>query len=137
MNTGRFVGAALGIWMVRVALNGTFYTRVVGRQMEQINAAHPDMFRTVIPAYNCDRPAFCGCFCVIVRQGWCRAGRRTEGWYGAWGLRGNPLSSCWEFIRILLGEVSPGRSDGRSIDLPSDCPRGRGWSRWADLQNIG
>jgi hypothetical protein len=32
-------------------LNGTFYTRVVGRQMEQINAAHPDMFRTVIPAY--------------------------------------------------------------------------------------
>jgi hypothetical protein len=51
MNTGRFVGAAVGIWVVRVALNWTFYTRVVGRQMEQINAAHPDMFRTVIPAY--------------------------------------------------------------------------------------
>jgi hypothetical protein len=51
MNTRRFLGAALGIWMVRVALNGTFYTQVVGRQMKQISAAHPDMFRNVIPAY--------------------------------------------------------------------------------------
>jgi hypothetical protein len=51
MNTARFVGAALAIWIVRVALNWTFYTRVVGRQMEQISAAHPDMFRIVIPAY--------------------------------------------------------------------------------------
>ena len=51
MNTGRFVGAVIGVWIVRVALNATFYTQVVGRQLEEIRSAHPGMFRTVIPAY--------------------------------------------------------------------------------------
>ena len=30
MNIGRFVGAVIGVWIVRVALNATFYTRIVG-----------------------------------------------------------------------------------------------------------
>ena len=51
MNIGRIVGAAIGVWIVRVALNATFYTRIVGRQFEQIASAHPGMFRTIIPAY--------------------------------------------------------------------------------------
>ncbi len=51
MNVGRFVGAAIGVWVVRVALNWTYYTQVVGEQYEQMTAAHPDMFREVIPAY--------------------------------------------------------------------------------------
>ena len=51
MNTGRFFGAALGVWIVRVALNWTFYTQVVGNQYKQITGAHPGMFREVIPAY--------------------------------------------------------------------------------------
>ena len=51
MNTGRFAGAVIGVWIVRVALNATFYTRIAGRQFEQIGSAHPGMFRTVIPAY--------------------------------------------------------------------------------------
>jgi len=51
MNIGRFVGTALGVWIVRVALNATFYTRIVGRQFDEIASAHPGMLRTVIPAY--------------------------------------------------------------------------------------
>lgn len=51
MNTGRFVASAVAVWIVRVALNATFYTKVVGGQAEQIAAAHPGMFRQVVPAY--------------------------------------------------------------------------------------
>lgn len=28
MNTGRFVGASVAVWVVRVLLNGTFYSKV-------------------------------------------------------------------------------------------------------------
>jgi len=45
------VGAVIGVWIVRVTLNATFYTPIVGRQFEQMSSAHPGMFRTVIPAY--------------------------------------------------------------------------------------
>jgi hypothetical protein len=51
MNTGRFVTSAVAVWIVRVVLNWTFYTKVVGAQAEQIAAAHPGMFRQVVPAY--------------------------------------------------------------------------------------
>ena len=51
MNTGRFIGASAGVWIVRVALNWTFYAKIVGRQYANISSAHPGMFRTVIPAY--------------------------------------------------------------------------------------
>jgi len=32
-------------------LNWTFYTKVIGAQAGQISAAHPGMFRQVVPAY--------------------------------------------------------------------------------------
>ena len=51
MNTGRFVGAAIAVWIIRTAMNATFYGLVVGPRFEQVAAAHPGMFRTVIPAY--------------------------------------------------------------------------------------
>lgn len=51
MNTGRFVASAVAVWIVRVALNWTFYTKVIGAQAEHISAAHPGMFRQVVPAY--------------------------------------------------------------------------------------
>ena len=51
MNTGRFIGAAVGVWIVRVALNWAFYAKIVGQQYANISSAHPGMFRTVIPAY--------------------------------------------------------------------------------------
>ncbi len=51
MNVGRFLVAVVGTWIVRVALNATFYTQVVGEQFESISSAHPGMFREVVPAY--------------------------------------------------------------------------------------
>jgi len=33
MNINRFVGAVVGVWIVRVALNWTFYAKIVGRQL--------------------------------------------------------------------------------------------------------
>ena len=51
MNRGRFVLAAITVWIVRVLLNATFYSKVVGGQWQQIATAHPGMFRQVVPAY--------------------------------------------------------------------------------------
>ncbi len=51
MNIGRFVGAVVGVWIVRMVLNWTFYTKIVGRLYASISSAHPGMFRMVIPAY--------------------------------------------------------------------------------------
>ena len=51
MNINPFVGAVVGVWIVRVALNWTFYAKIVGRQYADIASAHPGLFRTVIPAY--------------------------------------------------------------------------------------
>src|SRR6266702_4260978 len=51
MNIGRFVGAVVGVWIIRVVLNWIFYAKIVGRQYANISSAHPCMFRTVIPAY--------------------------------------------------------------------------------------
>jgi hypothetical protein len=51
MNARRFVASAVAGWIVRVALNWSFYTKVIGTQAEKISAAHPGMFRQVVPAY--------------------------------------------------------------------------------------
>jgi len=51
MNVRCFVASAAAVWVVRVALNWSFYTKVVGTQAEQISVAHPGMFRQVVPAY--------------------------------------------------------------------------------------
>ena len=51
MNTGRFVGAALVVWLVRVALNYTFYGVLMTDQYQAMGAAYPGLFREVIPAY--------------------------------------------------------------------------------------
>jgi hypothetical protein len=49
MNVGRFLASAAAVWLVRVALNWMFYTRVIGQQSQQIAAAHPGIFRPVVP----------------------------------------------------------------------------------------
>lgn len=51
MNVGRFLPSAAAVWLVRVALNWTFYTRVIGQQSQQIAAAHPGVFREVVPGF--------------------------------------------------------------------------------------
>ncbi len=49
MNLTRFLACAAAVWLVRVALNWTFYTHVIGQQSQQIAAAHPGLFREVVP----------------------------------------------------------------------------------------
>ena len=51
MNLGRFLSSAAAVWLVRVALNWTFYTRVIGQQSQQIAATHPGIFRQVVPGF--------------------------------------------------------------------------------------
>jgi hypothetical protein len=51
MNTGRFLGAAAGVWIVRVLLNGAFYGKVVGSQLQQMATAHPGIFKQDIAGY--------------------------------------------------------------------------------------
>ncbi len=35
MNTGRFVASAVAVWILRVALNWTFYTKVIGARAHE------------------------------------------------------------------------------------------------------
>jgi hypothetical protein len=51
MNTGRFLGASLAVFVVRTVLNYLFYGMAMHGRMEEMAAAHPDMFREVIPAF--------------------------------------------------------------------------------------
>jgi len=51
MNTGRFVGAALAVWIVRVLLNYLFYGVLKTDEFAAMSDAHPGIFREVIPAY--------------------------------------------------------------------------------------
>lgn len=51
MNTGRFFGAALAVWIVRVLLNYLFYGVLRASEYAALSEAHPGIFREVIPAY--------------------------------------------------------------------------------------
>ena len=51
MNTGRFVGAGVAVFIVRFLLNFLFYGVLIHPQYQAIADAHPGMFREVIPAY--------------------------------------------------------------------------------------
>ena len=51
MNTGRFVGASLAVFVVRTLMNWGFYGVAMHGRYEELAAAHPGMFREVIPAF--------------------------------------------------------------------------------------
>jgi hypothetical protein len=51
MNTGRFLGASLAVFVVRTLLNFLFYGKLMHGEYESWTAAHPGIFREVIPAY--------------------------------------------------------------------------------------
>ena len=48
MNRGRFIVAVVAVWILGVALNWTFST---AQQSQQIAAAHPGVFRQVVPGF--------------------------------------------------------------------------------------
>jgi hypothetical protein len=51
MNTGRFLGASVVVWIVRTVLNAGFYGYLMHGEFESISAAHPGLFREVVPAF--------------------------------------------------------------------------------------
>ncbi|HEX3127640.1 MAG TPA: hypothetical protein VH394_09940 [Thermoanaerobaculia bacterium] len=51
MNAGRFVGASVAVFVVRTLLNYLFYGYLMHPRMEAMSAAHPGMFREVVPAF--------------------------------------------------------------------------------------
>lgn len=51
MNTGRFVGASVAVWIVRVLLNWTFYAKVFGSRLAPVAAAHPGIFKQGIAGH--------------------------------------------------------------------------------------
>jgi hypothetical protein len=51
MNTGRFLGASVAVFVVRTVLNFVFYGKLMHGEYERLSAAHSDLFREVIPAY--------------------------------------------------------------------------------------
>lgn len=80
MNTSRFVASVAAVWIVRVALNATFYTKVVGGQAEKIATAHPGIFRQVVPAYIATDLVFALAFTYLfVKVGGALGGGRMAG----------------------------------------------------------
>ena len=51
MNAGRFVGASVVVFIVRTLLNFVFYGHLMHEQYEAMAAAHPGLFREVVPAF--------------------------------------------------------------------------------------
>ncbi|HXO20267.1 MAG TPA: hypothetical protein VOA87_10145 [Thermoanaerobaculia bacterium] len=51
MNAARFAGASIAVFVVRTVLNYVFYGVVLHERLEAISAAHPGMFREVVPAF--------------------------------------------------------------------------------------
>jgi hypothetical protein len=51
MNAGRFVGASVAVFVVRTLLNSLFYGVAMQGRYKEMAAAHPGMFREVVPAF--------------------------------------------------------------------------------------
>jgi hypothetical protein len=51
MNAGRFVGASVAVFVVRFLLNFGYYGYAMQARFKALDAAHPGVFREVIPAY--------------------------------------------------------------------------------------
>ena len=49
MNAGRYVGASVVVFIVRTVLNTGFYGFLMHGEYDAVNAAHPGLFREVIP----------------------------------------------------------------------------------------
>jgi hypothetical protein len=65
MNTGRLVGAALVVWIVRVLLNYLFYGVWMTDQYAAMSESHPGLFREVIPAYIAGDLLFAVVFVIL------------------------------------------------------------------------
>jgi hypothetical protein len=51
MNTGRYFGAVVAMWIVRSLLNGAFYGKFMAARFASIAAAHPGLMKEGITGY--------------------------------------------------------------------------------------
>jgi len=51
MNTGRYFGAVVAMWIVRSLLNFAFYGKYMAAQFASIGAAHPGLLKTGVAGY--------------------------------------------------------------------------------------
>ncbi|HLE83978.1 MAG TPA: hypothetical protein VJG13_06540 [Thermoanaerobaculia bacterium] len=94
MNVGRFLGAVLGVWVVRTVLNFLFYGMAMSSQHEALAAAHPGVFREVIPGFVATDLLFALLFVYLwVKTGPCFGG----------GIKGGVVGGAW--LGVLLGVV--------------------------------
>jgi len=94
MNVGRFLGAVLGVWVVRTVLNFLFYGMAMSSQYEALAAAHPGVFREVIPGFIATDLVFALIFVYL----WTKAGPCFGG-----GIKGGVIGGAW--IGVLFGLV--------------------------------
>ena len=100
MNINPFVGAVVGVWIVRVALNWTFYAKIVGRQYAN-TSPHPGMHRVVIPPYIVTDLISCISICQSRRgSGRRRQGRRDSG-FDRGGSFSHYKGGRWKLENIL------------------------------------
>ncbi len=133
MNAGRFLASAAAVWLVRVALNWTFYTRVIGQQSQQIAAAHPGIFREVVARLHFDRFDFRARLYLSFRQSRSRAWRGTNGGGETRPLGRRSVAGHWKLLPVLQRHVHVGGLDHGRIRFPDNRACDRGCSGWRDV----
>jgi hypothetical protein len=94
MNVGRFLGAVLGVWVVRVILNFLFYGLAMAAHNEALAERFPGAFREVIPGFIATDLLFALLFVYLwVKTGPCFGG----------GIKGGVVGGAW--LGVLLGVV--------------------------------
>src|SRR5438876_7408145 len=128
MNISRFVGAVVGVLIVRVALNWSFYAKVMGRQYAQISSAHPGMLRTVIPAYIVTDLILALAFAFLFAKVGAALGGGVKGGVilGVIIAILSPVIGTLYALRVLRRHLSAWESGSRERHLPSDCACYRG-----------
>lgn len=94
MNVGRYFGAVVVVWVVRVFCNYLWYGMVMTSQYEALTAEYPGVFREVIPGFIATDLLFSLIFVYL----WTKAGPCFGG-----GIKGGVIGGLW--IGILFGVV--------------------------------
>ena len=123
MNLSRFIGAVMGVWIVRAALNGLFYTQIVGQRYEQITSAHPDMFREVFAGYIVTDLIFAGAFAFLFVKVSPALGGGVMAGVKLWYRGSHTLSFCREPVPILQLYIFACKSGRHGHAFPGDCTR--------------
>lgn len=94
MNVGRYFGAVVVVWIVRVVCNWLFYGVAMSGQMQDLMDQYPGVFREVIPGFIATDLLFTLIFVYL----WTKAGACFGG-----GVKGGLVGGAW--IGVLFGVV--------------------------------